>query len=297
MQVRRVSILLAVLAIAVAGYVFAVRHFQLDAEPQQKTFAVGAIPADRLEVNAQIMSVTPTDDQFEVRFVLKPFGKYAADRFGRFAHDMTLVLMTADGYHSVHVAAGEIPGTVEKEIELDEGSPKDYPFDRYTAKLGVATFALSKTSGGSIPVATVVRYERDLGNYAITAALGPESRPTSIDIRLAIWRSSAILTFSMMMYGAIILVSASVLIFTVLIVLRRSDSDFGMMLWCGAMLFALPAVRNSLPDSPPLGVQADFYIFMWAETIVALSMVTLTASLIARRARGETFGPGESAPE
>jgi hypothetical protein len=49
----------------------------------------------------------------------------------------------------------------------------------------------------------------------------------------------------------------------------------------------LPAVRNSLPDSPPLGIQADFYVFMWAESAVAFSMVTLSAYLIAMRARGE----------
>jgi hypothetical protein len=287
MQPKQVSILLAVIVVAVTGYVLAVRHFQQDAKPQQNSFAVGALPADRLEVHAQIMNVTPTDDQFEVRFELKPFGKYGADSFGRFSTDMTIILMTADGYHSVHVAAGDNPGIIEKEIELDQGSPHDYPFDRYTARLGVATFALSK-AGRLIPVPTVVNYEDDLGNYTVVAGLGPKSTRSYIDVRLDIRRSSAILTFSIMMYAAITLVSGAVLIFTLLIVLRRSDSDFGMMLWSGAMLFALPAVRSSLPDSPPLGTQADFYIFMWAMTIVALSMVTLTGHMIMKRARGET---------
>ena len=36
-----------------------------------------------------------------------------------------------------------------------------------------------------------------------------------------------------------------------------------------------------------LGIQADFYVFMWAETAVALSMVTLSAYLLVKRARGE----------
>jgi len=286
MRPKHVSILLAVIVIAATGYVLAVRNFQQDAESQQKTFALGALPADRLEVHAQIMNVTPTDDQFEVRFELKPFGKYGADRFGRFSSDMTVILMTADGYHSVRVNAGDNPGIIEKEIELDVGSPHDYPFDRYTARLGVATFALSK-AGRLIPVPTVVHYEDDLGNYTVAASLGPKSTQSYIDVRLAIRRSSAILTFSIMMYSAIFLVSASVLVLTLLVVVGRSDSDFGMMIWSGAMLFALPAVRNSLPDSPPLGTQADFYIFMWAETTVALSMVALTVHTIIKRARGE----------
>jgi hypothetical protein len=284
MHLKQASILLAVLAVVVIAYVVAVRDFQRDAEPEQATFSVGAIAPDRLEVHAQIMSINPTDDQFEVRFGFKPFGKYAANQLGRFAQDLTVVLVTADGYHSVQLPAGEIPGTTEKEIELDEGSPDFYPFDRYTARLGVAAFARSK-SGALLPIPTVVNYEEDLGSYSTTARQGPDSTRTSVDVRLAIRRSAAILTFSSMMLAAIVLVSASVLALTILVVLRRFESDFGMMLWSGAMLFALPAVRNALPDSPPLGIQADFFIFMWAETGVALSMVTLTAYLIATRAR------------
>ena len=108
-----------------------------------------------------------------------------------------------------------------------------------------------------------------------------------MDLRLSIQRSAAIVTFSSMMYAAMVLVSTSVVVMTILVVLRRIEPDFSMMLWSGALLFALPAVRNSLPDSPPLGSQSDFYIFMWAEFAVALSMVTLTAYLLAKRARGE----------
>jgi uncharacterized membrane protein len=105
---------------------------------------------------------------------------------------------------------------------------------------------------------------------------------------LHVQRSAAIVTFSSMMYAAMVLVSTTVVILTVLVVLRRIEVDFSMMLWSGAMLFALPAVRNSLPDSPPLGIQSDFAIFMWAEFAVAISMVTLTSYLIAKRVRGET---------
>jgi hypothetical protein len=42
----------------------------------------------------------------------------------------------------------------------------------------------------------------------------------------------------------------------------------------GAMIFALPAVRNALPGAPPLGVRADILIFFWAElgAIIALCL-------------------------
>ena len=42
----------------------------------------------------------------------------------------------------------------------------------------------------------------------------------------------------------------------------------------GAMIFALPALRNALPGAPPLGVRADIFIFFWAElgAIIALCL-------------------------
>jgi hypothetical protein len=89
------------------------------------------------------------------------------------------------------------------------------------------------------------------------------------------------------MYAAMVLVSTSVVVLTILVVVRRIEPGFSTMLWSGTMLFALPAVRNSLPDNQPLGGQSDFYIFMWTEFAVALSMVTLTSYLLAKRARGE----------
>lgn len=252
MSSKQAGLLLAAVVIAAVVYVFAVRHFQADSEPQTQTFSIGKPPVDRLEIGAQIMAVDPVKDSFQIRFTFKPRGKYAADRFGKFASDVHVVIVTADGHQSIDLDAGEIPGTVLKDVELDEGSPNAYPLDHYTARIGISAFTQPKHSRAERLVPVVVQYEDDLGNYAITANLGPESARALVDIRLFIRRSSAILTFSVLMLAAIVLVSASVLILNLLVLVRRIDSDFGMMLWSGAMLFALPAVRNSLPDSPPL---------------------------------------------
>ncbi|HYW52913.1 MAG TPA: DUF4436 family protein, partial [Dongiaceae bacterium] len=265
MSARQALYVVAAVVIALVVYVVAVRRFQHDAKLNQYAYSVGAPPADRLEVTAQIVSVSPLKDSLRVRFGFKPFGKYAADEFGRLATAMTVVVTTVDGYQPVQLAAARIPVAINKDIELGDGSPNDYPFDRYTARTGISVFARATPNGASTKVATVVRYEENLGNYAIVPALGTESTRAAVDVRLQIRRSAAIITFSSMMYAAMVLVSTSVVILTVLVVVRRIDPDFSMMLWSAAMLFALPAVRNSLPDSPPLGSQSDFYVFMWAE--------------------------------
>jgi hypothetical protein len=42
-----------------------------------------------------------------------------------------------------------------------------------------------------------------------------------------------------------------------------------------AIAFALPVLRNAFPGSPPLGVAADMWVFLWAElaTVLALALV------------------------
>jgi hypothetical protein len=42
----------------------------------------------------------------------------------------------------------------------------------------------------------------------------------------------------------------------------------------GAMVFALPALRNAIPGAPPLGVRADLLVFLWAviATVLALAL-------------------------
>ena len=287
MSTRQAALLLAAIAIMVVTYVVAVRRFQQDTKLIRYAYSAATPPADRLDVSAQILSVSPLNDSLRVRFGFKPSGTYAADEFGRLASDVTVVIATVDGYRAVQLTAGEIPVAVNKNIELADGSPNDYPFDRYTARIGISAFARSQAARRSIPAAIVLHYEENLVNYAIVPALGRETTPAAVDLRLGIQRSAAIVTFSSMMYAAMVLVSASVVVMTILVVLRRIEPDFSMMLWSGALLFALPAVRNSLPDSPPLGSQSDFYIFMWAEFAVALSMVTLTSYLLVKRARGE----------
>ena len=40
-----------------------------------------------------------------------------------------------------------------------------------------------------------------------------------------------------------------------------------------AIAFALPALRNALPRSPPLGVSAAMWVFPWTELALVLALV------------------------
>ncbi|MDB5396258.1 MAG: hypothetical protein JWM91_3764 [Rhodospirillales bacterium] len=52
----------------------------------------------------------------------------------------------------------------------------------------------------------------------------------------------------------------------------------------GAIVFALPALRNALPGTPPLDVLADVLVFFWAE-LSAVIALGLFVTAWARNAR------------
>ncbi len=52
--------------------------------------------------------------------------------------------------------------------------------------------------------------------------------------------------------------------------------------WLGAMLFAFPALRSAVPGAPPIGAAIDYFAFFWAETMVALCLLTILVTYIRR---------------
>ncbi|MER7511241.1 DUF4436 family protein [Streptomyces lavendulae] len=43
--------------------------------------------------------------------------------------------------------------------------------------------------------------------------------------------------------------------------------------WTASTLFALAAFRNTAPGTPPVGCVVDWFAFLWAETVIALSLI------------------------
>jgi hypothetical protein len=243
----------------------------------QHLYRVGPAAGDHIDVFAQIMSVNPAKDSMTVRFAFRPSGRLASG-LNSPAEDLNAYVAAFGGYRTIRLKAGEPTSVFNVERDLDGGHAGDYPFGAYTSHIGVRVLKAAHRGSRdfSVPVPVVLHYEEELGDFAIAPALAAASEAGSLVVDLAIRRSNAVRTFAMVTYGAIALIAVSVFMTACLTLLGKSEPDFGRMLWSGAMLFALPAIRNSLPDSPPLGIQADFYIFLWAQALVAVSMVSMT---------------------
>jgi uncharacterized protein DUF4436 len=60
--------------------------------------------------------------------------------------------------------------------------------------------------------------------------------------------------------------------------------------WLGAMLFALPAIRNTMPGVPGTGTLADYTVYFWAILTVALCLLVIGITYICRTIKVEEHG-------
>ena len=59
-----------------------------------------------------------------------------------------------------------------------------------------------------------------------------------------------------------------------------------MLSWAAALLFALPLLRNYLPNAPPVGASIDIYVYLWVIVAAVTGLVMLVVAWI-RQKRAE----------
>ena len=87
-------------------------------------------------------------------------------------------------------------------------------------------------------------------------------------------------------YGAMVVLGLCAIIVAVLTFIEAHPPETSLIGSLAAIAFALPVLRNALPGSPPLGVPADMWVFLWAElaTVAALALVVFKWARAALRA-------------
>ena len=97
-------------------------------------------------------------------------------------------------------------------------------------------------------------------------------RPDELPLRFEIRRTGAALFFGLAIYGAMFVLSICALMIGGLVFVGIRRIEVTLIGALGAMIFALPALRNTLPGSPPLGIRADLLIFFWAELVAIAAL-------------------------
>jgi len=254
-----------------ASYLLVLRHFRVSELPIERHFATTGPVKPAGEIYFEPISIDALNDAMQMRVYLSPSMSDNKKALTASHRDLTLLVTHDDTVEEVKLAAPDHLATSTFEADLNEGSVTHYPLDAYQAKFDVQL--LDGKSSIRVPVRVTI-WEGLLG-YNLHTTSHPGSDPDDVELTTAITRSGAFALFALSAYGAMIVLACCALAVGILTFtdVRRPEATLVGAL--AAIVFTLPVLRNALPGSPPLGVEADIWVFLWTELAAVLSLALL----------------------
>ena len=269
---RKIRLLIvgALLIALTISYLIILHNMRVSEQPVERMFGASDSGA-AAEVYLEPLSIDAANEGMQVRAYLSPNlsnGKNAragADR------DLTLLITHDQTVEEIKLAAGAHMASSTFEVDLNDGSVIHYPFDSFVARLDVQL--MEGKASLNLP-ARITVWEGVLG-YNLHATSQPGANPNDVRLAIAVSRGGAIVLLALCAYGVMLVLGFCAVVMGVLTFINVRPPETGLIGSLAAFAFALPVLRGILPGSPPLGVAADMWVFLWAEmvNVVALALV------------------------
>jgi xanthosine utilization system XapX-like protein len=173
------------------------------------------------------------------------------------------------------VRSGDIISRMELNLPLKNGDVEDFPFDgfdsRVTVSLRYSDFPTQVPPVGLVADGSIQNFNID---PVIDSGVDNFGIPTTA-VRFSIGRSSLNKGFAVFLIGMMWLLSLSAVGVAIDLIIRKeavSESILGMLV---GLLFALPALRNSIPGAPPIGAMIDILGFFWNMAFVGIAALMM----------------------
>lgn len=240
-------------------------------EVRQAQYLTGdSTSPNRVDLDVTLQRVDPVTRQLTVVVLPELRGRLAQDA-DALEPAADLVIDTPSlTQGTLRYPAGERVSAQNITLGLDTGVLSDYPFDHYTTTVGF----FASAGGQPVAVNMVFRNYDPLFLVTPTGAAG-QAGEVSADLRFSRSRGTLLLAWFLM--ATMWVLALSVLGAAIVLVRHRRGLVWPALGWMAATLFALVAVRNTVPGSPPIGSLFDYAAFLWAEAVVALSLAVTAA--------------------
>jgi hypothetical protein len=275
----RLAAVLVLLIAAGIGYVLLLNHFRVSDTPVERRFGGTGAGEALVQIFIEPISINTVNHSMQGHISLVTRSVRRERPVTSPDQDLLLIITHGNTAQEMKLAAGEPMPNATFDLDLSGGNVSDYPFDTYRADFSVQCFTKEVPSAGgprALPSEVVV-WEAMLG-FHLEATQQTGSNPSEPRLSFDIRRSGGFLLFALAAYGGMVVLGCSALTIGILafVGVRRPDSQFVGAL--GAIVFALPALRNALPGAPPLGVRADMLVFLWTEiaAVIALALFVWT---------------------
>ncbi|MBI1352491.1 MAG: DUF4436 domain-containing protein [Actinomycetales bacterium] len=226
-----------------------------------------------------------------LHFAFEP-GENLVDDRGVLLSNVRLTISSWSGAREVRYQAGEVMRDINDDVGIN-GEQALYPLDKHEAAVFVTADTYVKDSGGGFTSTGLVPTSISGDSSTVSPPGGSGQTDwglTGWDTRMVGYDTAAgsslsvVFTraFSTKIFAGVLLLlamilSAFALTVGLLTVTRRRRVEVGLMTYAGAVLFALPALRQYMPNAPPIGAAIDVFVYLWV-MIAAIAAVTLIVS-------------------
>lgn len=266
---KRVSVMLAVLLAAAMAVVVA---YHRELRPEHVFPGTGSRDAGWLEAHVTVLAVEPEKEDIRLRVSLTPRGKLEA---GAGVPSETIrVHADAVGWDEVDLERGRRVVPRDLTLDLTDGEPTDYPFDRYRAELDL----LAEVGEGAAahPVAVDVRFDDSHHGFRFETAPRPADSAGYGGFDLSLRRSGLVLGMALFLMGITWGVTFVALRLLAIVIEGAIRVDVDVFVAFSGLVVAMYFFRSVLPELPPIsGTLADFLAFLWAEAASALGVVVV----------------------
>ncbi|MEU6280138.1 DUF4436 family protein [Streptomyces sp. NPDC047028] len=245
----------------------------------------GSAAADRVDVEVNVQQVDAAARELVLRVRVTPRGTLAA-KDGIAPVDDLILETSAALLGDLQFKALDPLTTRDVQLGVTGGSISDYPFDTYEGDIGF--WAL--LGGKRVPVRVLFSNNDTL--FSITAT--PTASRQEAGMALRVSRSGSLIVFVVFMMIVMWALASAVIIGAWYLTTRRSGLVWPALAWMAATLFALSAFRNTAPGTPPIGCVMDWFAFLWAETVIALCLITVVITGVRAAIRAEDAHPSPS---
>ena len=240
-------------------------------------------PGSGIVARVQPVSMDPGTNTLTARFDFAGLGEDYFDGNGRLAETVWVSVEGAAGIREFRFSQGS--KLSQAVIDLAAiGDESQYPFDSYVADFAVSADVMSRQSDGSFTVADQVPVGMS-GSGGVPgwdvamdfpSALGAESTRG----QLALNRAFSTQIFAILILVGVTILSVVAMVLAFLVGTRRLPIESVLLPWMASLMFALPILRNSMPNAPPIGIALDVYVFFWVLLIAVVAASTIAISWI-----------------
>lgn len=261
-------------ALVVTGVLFVVAFFLVvrfyDAEGGSTTTGASTVVdgVDGVVVTVEPILVDANVNEARVHLRFAAQGPNLVDtQDGRLTQNVRVTITDPSGVTEYKFPSGTLAGQRDQVIGLD-GDSSQYPFDLHESALLFTAETYTKNADGSLTSVDSFPVQLE-GQGGVNGWNAQISLSPSVDVSLP---SLASLTFtrafSTQVFALLIIAIAGVLalmtlVTAALVQANRRPAEAALLSWTAALLFALPALRNYLPNGPPFGASIDMYAYLW----------------------------------